>query len=115
MCAYSDDKEHIRVLNNADATRSAILDGLKWLEEKAEADPEATVLVYYSGHGWLDKTRNRYYLLQHDVKPSKLAASALSAEAFSDALRQVRAERLLVIIDSCHIDSQTRWHSSASS
>ena len=102
LCAYPDNKEHIQVLNNAEATRSAILDGLKWLKEKAEADREATVLVYYSGHGWVDKTDNRYYLLQHDVKPSKLAASALSAEAFTDALREIQSERLLVVIDSCH-------------
>ncbi|HAZ49561.1 MAG TPA: peptidase C14 caspase catalytic subunit p20 [Cyanobacteria bacterium UBA11369] len=102
LCAYPDDKEHIRVLNNEEATRSAILDGLKWLKEKAQADREATVLVYYSGHGWVDKTDGRYYLLQHDVKPSKLAASALSAEAFTDALRQIQCDRLLVVIDSCH-------------
>ena len=102
LCAYPDDKEHIQVLNNEEATRSAILDGLKWLKEKAEADPEATVLVYYSGHGWVDKTDNAYYLLQHDVKPSKLATSALSAEVFTDALREIQSERLLVVIDSCH-------------
>lgn len=102
LCAYPDNKEHIRVLNNEEATRNAILDGLKWLKEKAEADPEATVLVYYSGHGWVDKTDNRYYLLQHDVKPSKLAKSALSAEVFTDGLRQIQSERLLVVIDSCH-------------
>jgi uncharacterized caspase-like protein len=102
VCAYPDDKEHIRVLNNDEATQSAILDGLKWLKEKAEADREATVLVYYSGHGWVDKSDGRYYLLQHDVKPSKLAASALSAEVFTDALRQIQCDRLLVIIDSCH-------------
>lgn len=102
LCAYPDDKEHIRVLNNAEATRSAILDGLKWLKERAEAEREATVLVYYSGHGWVDKTDNRYYLLQHDVKPTKLAASALSAEVFTSALREIQSERLLVVIDSCH-------------
>ncbi|HEY9691103.1 MAG TPA: alpha/beta hydrolase [Oculatellaceae cyanobacterium] len=102
LCAYPNDKEHIRVLNNAEATRNAILDGLKWLKDKVEVDKNATVLVYYSGHGWVDKTNDHYYLLQHDVKPTKLAASALSAEAFTDALRQIPAERLLVVIDSCH-------------
>ncbi|NEO33817.1 MAG: hypothetical protein F6K36_26025 [Symploca sp. SIO3C6] len=45
---------------------------------------------------------SRYYLLQHDVKPAKLAASALSAEVFTDALREIQSERLLVVIDSCH-------------
>ncbi|MBD2455266.1 caspase family protein [Nostoc sp. FACHB-87] len=104
LCAYPDDHEqaHIRVLNNKDATKAVILDGLKWLKEKAESDPGATVFVYYSGHGWVDKTTKQYYLLQHDIKPTKIASSALSAEDFTSALRQIQSERLLVVIDSCH-------------
>ncbi|UKO99992.1 caspase family protein [Nostoc sp. UHCC 0870] len=104
LCGYPDDHEqaHIRVLNNKDATKAGILDGLKWLKEKAESDPGATVFVYYSGHGWVDKTTKQYYLLQHDIKPTKIASSALSAEDFTSALRQIQSERLLVVIDSCH-------------
>lgn len=101
LCAYPDEKEHIRVLNNQEATKAAILDGLNWLKEKVESDPDATVFIYYSGHGWVDKNTN-YYLLQHDIKPTKIASSALSAQAFTEALRQIKAERLLVVIDSCH-------------
>lgn len=100
LCAYP--QENIRVLNNTEATRDGILRALRWLKEKADSDSEATVFVYYSGHGWVDKTDGRYYLLQHDVKAAKLAASALSAEVFTEALREIRAERLLVVIDSCH-------------
>lgn len=102
LCAYNDDKDHIRVLNNQEANKSAILDGLNWLKEKSAADTHATVFVYYSGHGWIDKNTQNYYLLQHDIKPTKLASSALAAETFTDALRQIKAERLLVVIDSCH-------------
>ncbi|MGM3307211.1 SAV_2336 N-terminal domain-related protein [Anabaena sp. WFMT] len=102
LCAYPDDQEHIRVLNNKDATKAGILDGLNWLKEKAESDPSATVFIYYSGHGWVDKNTNRYYLLQHDIKPTKIANSALSAEDFTEAIRQIQSERLLVVIDSCH-------------
>lgn len=102
LCGYVDDRDHIRVLNNQYATKAEILNGLKWLKESAEKDSQATVFIYYSGHGWVDKTDNAYYLLSHDVKPSKLANSALSAKDFTEALRQIKAERLLVVIDSCH-------------
>lgn len=102
LCAYPDDKEHIRVLNNQEATQTAILDGLNWLKEKAESDPKATIFIYYSGHGWVDKNTQKYYLIQHDIKPTKLAKSALSAESFTSELRQIEGERLLVVIDSCH-------------
>ncbi len=102
LCAYPDDQDHIRVLNNQEATQAAILDGLNWLKEKAKSDPKATIFIYYSGHGWVDKDTQKYYLLQHDIKPTKLAQSALSAESFTSELRQIEAERLLVVIDSCH-------------
>jgi uncharacterized caspase-like protein len=100
LCAYPDDKDHIRVLNDTDATKAGILDGLTWLKEKAKSDPSATVFIYYSGHGGLKN--NKYFLLQHDVKPMKVEETALSAETFTEALRQIQAERLLVVIDSCH-------------
>ncbi|WP_341525882.1 caspase family protein [Nostoc sp. UHCC 0302] len=102
LCAYKDDKDHIRVLNNQEANKAAILDGLNWLKEKSTADANATVFVYYSGHGWIDKSTQHYYLIQHDIKPTKLTSSALSAETFTEALREIKAERLLVVIDSCH-------------
>lgn len=100
LCAYPNQKEHIRVLNNQDATKAGILDSLNWLKEKSTSDPHATVLIYYSGHGGLKK--EKYYLLQHDIKPMRIEESALSAETFTEALRQIQAERLLVVIDSCH-------------
>ena len=102
LCAYPYDKEHIRVLNNEEATRDRILDGLKWLKEKAEVEPEATIFVYYSGHGWFKKDDYSFYLIQHDVKIRKLEDTALSGIAFTEALREIQAERLLVVIDSCH-------------
>lgn len=102
LCGYPDDDAHIRLLHDASATQQAILDGLAWLAEQATADPDATAVVFYSGHGWLDNSAGRYYLLPHDVEPFDLAASALPATAFTGALRQVQARRLLVFVDSCH-------------
>lgn len=102
LCAYPNDKEHIRVLNNQGATKKGILDELNWLKEKSASDRNATVFVYYSGHGFLDKKTQHYYLAQHDIKPNQIVTSALAAETFTDALRQIKAERLLVVIDSCH-------------
>ena len=100
LCGYPPDQ--IRILNNNAATRDGILQGLNWLKAKVESDREATAIVYYSGHGWVDKADNCYYLIQHDVKPSELAESALSAEVFTNVIREIKAERLLVVIDSCH-------------
>ncbi len=102
LCAYPDDQEHIRILNDDQASREAILAGLQWLKEKAETDPEATILVYYSGHGSVEEADNHYYLLQHDIDPLDIADSALSSEQFTNALRQIKSQRLLVVLDCCH-------------
>lgn len=102
LCGYPGDDAHIRLLHDGGATRQAILEGLAWLAERTAADPDATAVVFYSGHGWLDKATGRYYLVSHDVEPFDLSASALPATAFTNALRQVQVKRLLVFIDSCH-------------
>lgn len=102
FCAYPNESEHVRLLYDQEATRSKILEQLNWLKEQAEANPKATVVVYYSGHGWFSRSQNRYYLLPHDINPFDLENSSLSAEEFTNALRQIKSERLLVIIDSCH-------------
>lgn len=101
-CAYVDDAQHVQLLTNAGATCAAILDGLAWLAACAAADPNATVIVYYSGHGWLDSNSDRYYLIPHDANPADLALSALSSDSFNRALRQIEAKRLLVVLDCCH-------------
>lgn len=104
LCAYPNDDQHIRLLHDAAATRTAILDGLVWLKEQAAANPESTVVIYYSGHGWLDESTEHYYLIPHDVEPFDIPSSALSAADFTNALRQIQSQRLLVIIDSCHAE-----------
>ena len=72
-----------------------------WPQQTA-ADSDATAVVFYSGHGWVADGSGKYYLLPHDVEPFDLAGSALPAETFTAALRQVKAKRLLAFVDSCH-------------
>jgi hypothetical protein len=103
-CAYPPDGSHVRLLHDQGATRAAIIDGLRWLAERAQADPDATVVIYYSGHGQLDANTTEYYLLQHDIDPHDIPASALAAQTFTEALRRIPARRLLVVLDCCHAE-----------
>ncbi|MFG6100927.1 caspase family protein [Leptothoe sp. EHU-05/26/07-4] len=102
LCAYPDNDQHIRLLNDARATKQSILDGMAWLRAQLEADPEGTAIVYYSGHGWLETTSSDYYLIPHDFDSYDWRNSALSTKAFNQALHQIPAKRLLVILDCCH-------------
>ncbi len=98
-CGYL--KENVQLLTDEDATRNEILSSLAALGQTASQHPESTVVVYYSGHGWLDQ-RGNYYLVPYDTKPFDLENTALRAEDFNNALRRIHPERLLVVLDTCH-------------
>lgn len=102
FCGYPDNQQHIRLLTDTAATKDSILDGLDWLATCAHNDPAATILFFYSGHGWVDKQTGAYYLVQNDVSPVKLAETALSAHDITEKLRAIKAQRLLAIFDCCH-------------
>nr|MBW4590028.1 HEAT repeat domain-containing protein [Aetokthonos hydrillicola CCALA 1050] len=101
LCGYLNDNDHLRLLFGQEATKQKILDGLNWLKQQAENDPEATILIYYSGHGYLHEYTDEYYLIPYDTTVS-ITKSALPAKTFKEALQQITSKRLLVIIDSCH-------------
>lgn len=104
LCAYPDDDGHIRMLCNDLATREEILAGLQWLKESADRDPEATIVVYYSGHGWSNPTDGSYYLIPHDVDTMDFPNSALAGGEFTKALQSIKSQKLLVILDCCHAE-----------
>lgn len=103
-CAYLED--HVHVILGKDATRANILAGLDWLEEKIADDGSGnvTAVVYYSGHGFRDDSVQPpgYYLIPYDVKREGLATRALPAKDFANAIRQLRPQRLLTMLDCCH-------------
>jgi hypothetical protein len=102
-CGYLDDPRHIFLLKDEGATKSKILQAMDTLVGAVAQEPEATVLIYYSGHGWLHSD-GRYFLIPHDAIPRALASTALPAERFIQRLRKIRAKRLLVVLDTCHAE-----------
>ncbi len=103
-CAYPE--ENVKVITGKESTRQAILDGLDWLRERLAADENgnATVLVFYSGHGWQDRSSqpSTYYLIPYDVREESIRSRALRAEDFAEAIAALRPQRLLVTLDCCH-------------
>lgn len=95
---------NIWLLRDDEATKAGILDGLAWLEGRARKQPDATVLVYYSGHGWTEDrgAGEQSFLIGHDTDPERIAYTALPAEAFIEGLRSIQSSRLLVLLDTCH-------------
>jgi uncharacterized caspase-like protein len=87
-CAYPAD--HVKVLTGPDATRSGILDGLAWLQERVAADAgagdggNATAVVYYSGHGLhAGSSPDTFYLAPYDLREGRIASHSLRAADFA--------------------------------
>ncbi len=95
-CGYIDDEDHIQLLQDKKATKESVLKGLHWLKEQVDKNSEATILIYYSGHGGEPKNNNdAYHLILH-------SNSYLSADEFTKALGEIKAKKFLVVVDSCY-------------
>ena len=99
-CGYL--PENVHTLLDAQASRSAIVDALQKLA--IDAQPSDTVVVYFSGHGAqrLSGIDVGTYLCPHDFDRARVRETGIETEELSDLLKQIRAERLLVLVDACH-------------
>ncbi len=99
-CGY--DPANVAVLQESDATREQILDELDRLGHKA--GPEATALIYFSGHGGTWPGGDAYLMpIEGDwSSQDRLEATAISGQLLGARLAAIRAGRLTVILDCCH-------------
>lgn len=100
-CAYK--PEHVKLIKGSESTNKNILDALYWLQEKVAGDAEATAVIYYSGHGMVDKATEQYFLIPYDIRDLKrVRADAIKADTLTAEISSINARRLLVILDCCH-------------
>jgi formylglycine-generating enzyme required for sulfatase activity len=93
----------VRLLVNA--TRVQMVDALAALRGTlGEAD---NLLIYYAGHGYLDREADRGYWLAVDADRSSPANWVSNAD-ITDALRAMRAKHVLIVADSCYSGTLTR-------
>jgi hypothetical protein len=103
LCGYQ--KENVTVLLDGEATKDAFRESLKQLANRA--DEKSTVFFYLSSHGGrIDAGPHAgEYILPFDVKytsEQSLAETSISGAEFSEALRKIRAHKLVVVFDCCH-------------
>ena len=100
--AFRPGGEHERiersVLANEAATASRVRFGLRWLKDNAREEDVA--VVFMAGHG-IERAGD-YYFLCHDSTEADLANTALPWPDFVSILREVRAKRVLLLVDTCH-------------
>jgi hypothetical protein len=71
----------------------------KWLPNNVEKN--ATVFVYYSGHGAPNLKNGDAYLVPYDGDPSFIAETGYPLRRMYDALGRLPAKEVIVAIDSC--------------
>lgn len=100
QCGYLD--ANTRLLLDEQATANSIRDGLRWLA--GAVGPGDTALVFFTGHGGRAESGPQAgnYLIPYDCEPADLPGTAISGEELTGLLRDVQAQRLLAIFDSCY-------------
>lgn len=104
--------ENIICLREEKATKKNIIKALKDIAEKSNANKNASVIIYYAGHGETDGSQN--FLVPYDFdlqlwrnkKALDQEKIVLSSE-FLNEIKNINAKKCLVILDCCHSASIT--------
>lgn len=105
-CAYPPGQ--VALLTGEQATRGAVLSALDGLAR--QTDPQATVVVYFSGHGYrvTASLGEFYYLMPFGYDTERLFDTAIRGDEFTARLRLIPAQKLLVLLDCCHAGGLTK-------
>ncbi len=88
-----------------DASRYEILSALN--ELRATLTSEDNLLIYYAGHGELDRANMRGHWLPVDAETTS-TANWLSNVAITDILNVIQAKQIMLVVDSCYSGTLTR-------
>ncbi len=88
-----------------DATRYEILAALSRL--RAELTERDNLLIYYAGHGFLDKAADTGYWLPADADKD-ITANWIGTHDLQTTLRAMNARHVMVVADSCYSGTLTR-------
>lgn len=99
-CAYVQD--NVQLLTGPEAARQDLLAALDALA--GAANEQATVIVYFSGHGYRIKTMtgSKYFIMPHGYDTDDLPATAVSGDELAAKLEAIPAQKLLLLLDCCH-------------
>ena len=82
-----------------DATRSEIFKAIYAYRRRLTGHDN--LLIYYAGHGWLDKEADEGYWLPVDAERQD-PANWISNSSITSSLRAMKAKHVLVVADSCY-------------
>lgn len=101
-CAYP--TSHVKLLTEAKADRTAVLTALDELATQVADTPDATAVIYFSGHGRRVETAEgkSYYLMTHGYNLHDLPGTTISGDVLTAMLAALEVQKLVVLLDCCH-------------
>ncbi len=99
MAGLLQEKYGFKVRLLVDATRADILRAIN--DYRRTLTSRDNLLIYYAGHGWLDKDADQGYWLPVDATEED-PTHWISNGSITDALRAMQAKHVLVVADSCY-------------
>jgi uncharacterized caspase-like protein len=92
--------EKPRILTEAAAERTDIIRELNWYARKLDASDE--FVLFYSGHGVRNSVINsQAYWMTYGAGISSLDASAIRLSHLVDYVREIKAEKKVILLDHC--------------
>jgi len=88
----------LKVLTDKEAVQANVLEGLKWLQEKAT--PNDVAVLFLAGHG-VNDSDGRYYFLPANASTKKLAETGVPFSKVREALAKITGKALF-FVDTCH-------------
>jgi len=88
------------------ATRAAILRELNTIKNRMAAND--SLIIFYAGHGSLDKVTETSFWLPVDAGNSDEMSNWLEAKTITDQLKRSQARQILVVADSCYSGTISR-------
>lgn len=99
---YGFDENNIEFLSNEEATAEQVIDALKRLTRHVK--PTDNVLIYFSGHGELDKDFDEGFWIPVEAQSGQ-RNQYISNDTINRALQRINSFHTFLIVDSCYSGS----------
>lgn len=96
-------RENVILLTNEGATRTAIAQAVKTLQNRVDSNENNTVYVFFAGHGIADQQSGDAYLMPYDASRELVMDKGFRTSFLIDEIcKRLQRGNLVFFIDACH-------------
>lgn len=96
---YDFDFQDVYLLKNANATRKKIVNSLHEFTSQSKLGEDDSLLIYFSGHGFLDENKDGYWVPSESEKDD--IDSFIPNSTIQAKIKSMKCRHVLLVSDSC--------------